>query len=131
MKLSRSVSYAVGILLRVHGGGTGPMTAAQIAQGGKFPPRFLYRVLRRLVASGVLRGASGPGGGYSLARPARRINLLDIIQAVEGDHPPRPLPAVHPRYRRALSAIDAVNRRQAAATRREFRKLSLDRLARL
>lgn len=130
MKLTRSVSYAVGILLRIQGHRGGPMTAAAISRGCKFPPRFLYRILRRLVAAGLLRGASGPGGGYSLARPARQISVLDIIVAIEGDHEPRPLPAVNPHHRGALRQIDQINRRQFAAAKREFRKLTLERLAR-
>ena len=102
MKLSRSVSYAVGILLRIAGGdGGGPMTAAAIARGCRFPPRFLYRILRRLVGAGLLRGMSGPGGGYSLARKAEAINLLDIVVAIEGDLTTTPLPPVTPKHRRA------------------------------
>ena len=84
MKLTRSVGYAVGILLRVQGAtAEGPMTADSISQGCKFPPRFLYRVLRRLVDAGLLQGISGPRGGYTLAKPSRQVRLLEIVQAVE------------------------------------------------
>src|SRR5688500_5065483 len=85
MRLTGSVSYAVGVLLKVEREGKGEaMTAARIARGARFPPRFLYRILRRLVDAGLLTGVSGPGGGYALARRPRRINLLDIVTAVEG-----------------------------------------------
>lgn len=119
MNISRSVSYAVGILLKVaEEGRDGPMTAAQIAKGGKFPPRFLYRVLRRLVDAGLLRGVSGPGGGYALARPAKKINLLEIIVAIEGDRESMQLHAVHTRYRGAVKSInDALARNQATMNR--------------
>ena len=71
MKLTRSVSYGIGILLQIHQQSRGaPVTAAKIARGCRFPPRFLYRVLHKLVDAGLLRGTSGPGGGYALARPA-------------------------------------------------------------
>ena len=83
MKLTRSVSYAVGVLLRIDElADEGPVTAAQIARGCRFPPRFLYRILRRLVSAGLLRGTSGPGGGYLLARTPPRITLLDVVEGV-------------------------------------------------
>jgi Rrf2 family protein len=131
MKLTLSVSYAVGILLRIAAGSGDPMTAAAISKGCRFPPRFLYRILRRLVDAGLLRGVSGPGGGYQLARPARQINLLEVVQAVEGSEGRKPLPPVTPRHRKAMQAIDAIGRRRDAAFRRELRKTSLERLARM
>jgi Rrf2 family protein len=131
MNISRSVSYAVGILLKVaQDGGDGPLTAAQIAKGAKFPPRFLYRVLRRLVDAQLLRGVSGPGGGYLLARPTTKINLLEIIIAVEGAHESMQLHAVHPRDRGAISAINAALAKEHAAMDRGLKKLTLAKIAR-
>ncbi len=90
MKLTRSVAYGVGILLQIKDAkGRGPVTAATIAQDCKFPPRFLYRVLRRLVDAGLLIGTSGPLGGYELARRSEGITLLDIVDAVESPPEPR------------------------------------------
>src|SRR5262249_26515882 len=84
MKLTRSVGYAVGILLRVDSAGSEePMTAEAISKGCKFPPRFLYRVLRRMVDAGLLDGVSGPRGGYTLAKKPGQIKLLDIVEAVD------------------------------------------------
>lgn len=48
------------------------------------PDRFLLQILRNLVAHGLLRSTRGVIGGYTLARPAHEISLLDIIEAVEG-----------------------------------------------
>ena len=68
MKLSSSISYAIGILLQVHvKGQEGPTTAATIATGCKFPPRFLYRILRRLVDAGRRR-ARYPGNARTRVR---------------------------------------------------------------
>ena len=87
MKLTRSVAYAVGILLQIQDAKRRtPVTAAQIARDCKFPPRFLYRVLRRLVDAGLLEGTSGPAGGYALAKAPADISLLEIVEAV--DAPP-------------------------------------------
>lgn len=107
MRLTRSVSYAVSVLLNVErGDGRSSMTAAQISKNCDFPPRFLYRILRRLVDSKLLSGVSGPGGGYRLARPAREITLLEIVMAVEG---PQTASVLEPVCRTHQPAIDAVN----------------------
>jgi Rrf2 family protein len=51
---------------------------------GKMPERFLLQILRDLVSHGILASARGVEGGYMLERPADRISLLDVIEAVDG-----------------------------------------------
>jgi Rrf2 family protein len=36
------------------------------------------------VRSGILQAASGPRGGYRLARPATTITVLDVVEAIDG-----------------------------------------------
>lgn len=135
MQMTRSVSYAVGVLVRLatqptdRGATTGAMTAAQITKGCKFPPRFLYRVLRRLVDARLIRGVSGPGGGYSLARPATKITLLDIVRAVDGVQPPEKLPAVSSKQRGATQQINTLCRRSHLQFCRQLARVTLAKLA--
>jgi Rrf2 family protein len=132
MKLSSSVSYAIGILLQVHvKGEVGPTTAATIAAGCKFPPRFLYRILRRLVDAGLLTGISGPGGGYALARKPRRISLLDVVKAVEGPLETSQLTPVCQTHRAAMRLVNRTSAVIGRQTARELRKATLDKLIRL
>lgn len=132
MKLTRSVSYAVGILLRVHGSSIkGPMTAAQIAKGSKFPPRFLYRVLRRLVDAGLMSGISGPGGGYALAKPASKITLRDIVTAVEGPQTATPLAPVNGKQRKAIKHINQVAERNVKRFNQDLGRVTLAKLSKL
>jgi Rrf2 family protein len=129
MKLSSSVSYAIGILLQVHvKGQDGPTTAATIAAGCKFPPRFLYRILRRLVDAGLLTGVSGPGGGYALARKPRRIRLLDVVTAVEGPLETSQLVPVCPQHRAAMRMVNAASSRIGKQSARELAKVTLEKL---
>lgn len=132
MKLTRSVSYAVGILLKISDRRSrDPMTATQISKGAKFPPRFLYRVLRRLVDAGLLEGISGPGGGYRLAKSPSRISLLDIVRAVKGDHEPTVLPYVSPKNRKAIKYINGLTKKNAEIFSRELKRVTLSRLKRI
>jgi len=130
MKLTRSVSYAVAILLKVQKISDGSsMTAAKIAKGAKFPPRFLYRVLRRLVDAGLLNGISGPGGGYSLAKKPREISLFDIVLAVEGDQEPTLLDSVARGQSKSVKFINELIKRNNKRTRDEWKRLKLEKLA--
>ncbi len=101
------------------------MTAAQISKGGKFPPRFLYRVLRRLVDAELLRGVSGPGGGYALARSPKQIHLLEIVEAIEGERASAQLTAVQPRHKKAIERINAQLKKDDEACNRGLKRLTL------
>jgi len=109
----------------------GPMTAAKIGKGAKFPPRFLYRVLRRLVDAGLLEGISGPGGGYLLARPPREISLLEIIEAVEGHEVTPKLTMVAPKQRAAVKHINEQLQRNTERWQSSLGRITLAKLARL
>ncbi len=131
MKLTRSTSYAVGVLLRIDAlAGGGQVTAARIAQGCRFPPRFLYRVLRRLVAAGLLRGISGPGGGYALAHKPERISLLAIVASVEGKPSASELSPVRANQRGAIAVVNRLCQQNAKRFVTELRQVTLADLVR-
>ncbi|MBC8584499.1 RrF2 family transcriptional regulator [Youxingia wuxianensis] len=46
--------------------------------------RFSLKILRKLVAQGIVRSFKGTQGGYELARPADQITLGEVIECVEG-----------------------------------------------
>lgn len=54
---------------------------------------FLRRILRDLVAAGLVEAREGRTGGYRLARPAARITLAQVYRAVEPAGPLAPSPA--------------------------------------
>ena len=85
MRLSRSAAYAIRAALQLVESPTGrPVPCSQLAKSGAMPERFLLQVLRHLVTNGILRSTRGVDGGYQLARPAREISLLDILEATDG-----------------------------------------------
>ena len=64
--------------------GNGCRKAAAIASAAGIPPVFAARVFAQLQGQGLLHARAGQHGGYTLARPATEISLLDVIEAVEG-----------------------------------------------
>lgn len=50
------------------------------------PLRFARKILRKLVAGGLINSFKGAGGGYVLARGAGEITLRQVIESVEGTY---------------------------------------------
>ena len=59
------------------------LSAAAIAARMQIPPRFVAHVLSDLVRTGLVVGVAGRAGGYRLALPTERIDLLQIVDAVD------------------------------------------------
>lgn len=57
--------------------------AAQLAEQSRVPLPYLSKIMRRLVVAGLARGQRGHGGGFWLARPAARIRVADVLEAVD------------------------------------------------
>ena len=60
--------------------------AHSISDRTRVPLRFALKILRKLVASGIIVSYKGAHGGYTLARSADRITLRQVIEAVEGPY---------------------------------------------
>ena len=83
--LGRKGDYSVRAVLdlarRADGG---RRKAREIAVAMEIPERYLTQILANLVRQGLLIAEAGPDGGYSLARPAEDVTLLDVVEAAEG-----------------------------------------------
>ena len=82
MQLSRHADYALRIVLDLAPGSSSRI--ADIARRRRTPSAFLAKIVRGLVRAGLLRSLRGRNGGVSLARPASRITVLQVIEAVDG-----------------------------------------------
>jgi Rrf2 family protein len=85
MKLTRASSYALHAM--AHMAATGedkPVASHLIARARGIPELFLLKILKPLVSARILRSVKGPNGGYRLAKPANKITLLEIVEAVDG-----------------------------------------------
>ena len=85
MKLSLQVQYAVcGVFDLAYNGQEQPVQVRVISERQSIPGRYLEQIFRRLRRAGLVTSKRGPGGGYTLARPAREITLRDVVEAGEG-----------------------------------------------
>lgn len=48
--------------------------------------RFALKILRKLVANGIVKSYKGTQGGYELAKKPSEITLKDVIETVEGKY---------------------------------------------
>lgn len=85
--------------------GQGSALIAEIAASNDIPKKFLDAILLDLKNAGYLSSKKGRGGGYSLARPASRIMIGDVIRTLDGPLAPIPC-ASRTAYRRCVDCRD-------------------------
>lgn len=61
-----------------------PVRLGDIAHSRDMPLQFLEQVFSALRRGGVVRSRRGASGGYSLARPADEISVLEVVAALDG-----------------------------------------------
>jgi Rrf2 family transcriptional regulator, iron-sulfur cluster assembly transcription factor len=85
MQLTKGVEYAIeGILYLARRERDDPALIREVARATKIPATFLSKIFQRLVSKGLIRSRRGFRGGFRLARPARRITLREIVEALQG-----------------------------------------------
>jgi Rrf2 family protein len=66
--------------------------SGEIARSRGISLALTAKLLTQLAAAGLVKGQPGPGGGYTLAKPARDICLLDIVSLFEQTEEPSRCP---------------------------------------
>ncbi len=81
--ISQTAEYALRavVFLASHDGR--PMTASHIAEGTRVPASYLSKVLQALGRAEIVRSQRGLHGGFILARSPDRLNVLEVINAVD------------------------------------------------
>lgn len=85
MELSRQADYAVRTMIELAKASPGSYFHTEdIARGQNIPEKYLPSIIRALARAGLIRTMRGSQGGVSLPRPPSQINLLEVVEAVEG-----------------------------------------------
>ncbi len=64
-----------------------PPSARDLAEFQGVSPTYVAKLFTQLEKAGLVVSAEGVRGGFRLARPAREITLLDVVDAIEGAKP--------------------------------------------
>lgn len=80
---SQTVEYALRAIVYLADQGGNSRTIQQIAEVTRVPAGYLSKVMQGLSRNGLVRSQRGLHGGFVLARPARQLTVLDVVQAVD------------------------------------------------
>jgi len=131
MKLTRASSYALAALAYLAREKPDAPVASHdmAARANGIPERFLLKVLKPLVDSGVLKSVKGPNGGYQLARAPKDVTLLEVVEAVDGPIRGLAEPVGDGEGRALDKRLQAVCEEAAALVRERLAKVTLAELA--
>jgi Rrf2 family cysteine metabolism transcriptional repressor len=76
--------YAVVALAELARAGREPVPIGQVAERRGIPVQFLEQLFSTLRRAGILTSHRGARGGYTLARSPDQINVLEVVQALDG-----------------------------------------------
>ncbi len=85
MQITRQADYAVRAVLYLARLGTNERASTStVAEEQRIPPSFLAKIISQLSIAGLLHTSRGARGGVTLAREAKDISLLEVIEAIDG-----------------------------------------------
>lgn len=103
--ISQTAEYALRAIVHIAGDATRSQTAREVAQATGVPAAYLSKILNALVGAGVVRAQRGPNGGFSLAKPASEISVLDVINSVDPIQRIRECPIANPDHAAELCPL--------------------------
>jgi Rrf2 family cysteine metabolism transcriptional repressor len=100
MLFSTKAEYGVRLMIelgrRAHDdpeAGGEPVALSAVAEAEVLPLSYLEHLVAKLRQAGLVTSVRGAHGGYRLARSAAEIEMLDVVQALEG--PIAPMECFH------------------------------------
>jgi Rrf2 family protein len=85
---TQTVEYALRAMVCLANAGASAQTRTQLVEQTKVPSAYLAKVMREMNRSGLVNAQRGVNGGFTLAKPASEITLLEVVNAVD------PLPRI-------------------------------------
>ena len=85
MLFSTKAEYGIRLLVALgRAEGEQPVPLAALAESETLPLSYLEHLAARLRDAGLVSSQRGAHGGYRLGRPASRIRMLEVVEALEG-----------------------------------------------
>jgi Rrf2 family nitric oxide-sensitive transcriptional repressor len=85
MRLTTFSDYALRVLMLAAASGDRLITIEETAQTYNISRAHLMKVVNVLTRTGYIKGVRGRAGGFTLAKPAKDINLGQLVRATEPD----------------------------------------------
>src|SRR3989344_878701 len=84
-RLSQKSDYGLILLSSLRQAQGKPSPISKIAKKHKISSKFLSQIAQELKKAGILVSKEGVSGGYSLAKSASEIKLLDVLKVLDGE----------------------------------------------
>ena len=85
LSITTKSPYALSALVELHRREAAcPVPIAELARRREIPVQFLEQLFASLRRAGILRSQRGVKGGYSLARSAEEITVLELVEILDG-----------------------------------------------
>ncbi|MBI4710339.1 MAG: Rrf2 family transcriptional regulator [Nitrospirae bacterium] len=84
MYVTRKADYAIRCVLYLSRNAGRLASVDEISRVVYVPRSFLAKILQRLMKTGIVSSVRGVKGGFQLAKNPQNINLLEVIEAIQG-----------------------------------------------
>jgi Rrf2 family nitric oxide-sensitive transcriptional repressor len=86
MRLTKSTSHAIRILIDCARASGGLIKVASLSERLEITPQNVFKIVNLLARAGLIEAVRGRNGGVKLARPAQSIRIGDVVRATEVTH---------------------------------------------
>lgn len=81
----QNTDYALRALINLAGRyGRDVVSTKVLAEEEDISYQFACKIMQKLQGAKLVRSSMGPHGGFSLSKPPSKVNLLEVIEAVQG-----------------------------------------------
>ena len=85
MLFSTRAEYGVRLMFELGRQDNGePVALSTVAESERLPLSYLEHLVAKLRKAGLVESQRGAHGGYRLGRPPEQIQMLEVVQALEG-----------------------------------------------
>lgn len=84
MQITRKADYAIRCVLHLSKNPEKIASVDEIASAMSISKIFLAKIMQQLMKAGIVNSTRGVKGGFRLARKPTDINILEVIEAIQG-----------------------------------------------